>query len=135
MVSEPLILKQTLILKPQKQLIEAPQKPKTTLNEIKIKVSIEESIENTSGLALRVDPKTVFGPYSNTKNIQLVAKKAKNNPNISSKMKIRIEGSIKSKSCQLYEMTTKQCLNHTPTTKTGHFGQKTKNYPTIGYNN
>ena len=36
-----------------------PPKPKMTLNENKIKVSIEESIENTSGLALWVDAKTV----------------------------------------------------------------------------
>ena len=59
-----------------------PPKAKNDPKGDQIKVSIEESIGNTSGLALWVDPKTVFGPYSNTKNIPFVAKKTQKTPKI-----------------------------------------------------
>ena len=62
-------------------------------NKLKSNFTIEENIENKGCSTTWVDPKTVFEPYSDSKNRPLELQKVKNDP------KIRIGWSIENESC------------------------------------
>ena len=62
-------------------------------------MTIEENIENKSCSTTWVDSKTVFEPYSDSKNRPLEPQKVKNDPKIKSNSKVRIEWSIEKESC------------------------------------
>ena len=87
-------------LKSQKKLLH-------NLDNIKIrskfKVWIEGSKENISCSVIWVDPKTVFEPYPNSKNIPFGPQKPKK-----SKLKVRIEVKIENKSCSAFPLGPKK---------------------------
>ena len=70
-----------------------------TNSKLRDRAEIEQNSENKSYKAILGDPKTVFEPYPNPKNIPLGPQKVKNDPKIKSKTNIRIERNIENESC------------------------------------
>ena len=75
----------------------APKIQKWSQIKSKSKIRIEENIETKSCSFTWVDPKIVFEPYPDPKNIPLGPQKIKSDPKFKWKPKVRIEENIENK--------------------------------------